>query len=541
MSQSQTQRKDRDALLESAVTPISSANAALLRNNQQEDTCTSLALHIKRQHSISSNSSDDDDADAGSTSNKRRRSLFSGDSFEDDNDAKLPATQPFNHSQDDSVAEDTAPKQSILVQDAGKGKTILELFPDETATAGKDVDIYSIGRDPSSSLVCDNKSISRHHADLLHDRRAGCFRFKAHNDCWVLRKNGKWEHIFPESVVPLDVQWSFRLLPNSKHAPESGVEFCLGVFQKPAVTEPCGSASMDEQYLELLRMIKNKGVRQDNKKGPNRTLRDPSTLQINLANDDDNDLLPITTLRKIFPQAAILEAVWYLRGENHIYFLQKHNQKFWDKQARHDGWLGLNYGLLTKYPQDANTQQLSSINQLEERVLKPLCDGETSRNMLCTLSKPGEPTVQQACTSSVQFAVSGTNKDILDLTVTQRSSDVILGLPHDVIVWAIVLHLVRRDVRLRSERTLRAGQLNFIITGGGAHVYDINTANMEELLDRKPIPNVRPYLVVDESCAEQEMMELAKTYDDNKDVVKLRAACYTKDSCHPKMDIEQAV
>jgi thymidylate synthase len=199
--------------------------------------------------------------------------------------------------------------------------------------------------------------------------------------------------------------------------------------------------------------------------------------------------------------------------------------------------------LLTSYPIAGKP----AINQLEKKVLDPLCQGKSSRNMVCTLCKPGEATIQQACTSSVQFTVSHDNS--LDLTVTQRSSDVILGLPHDVIVWSTILHLVRREVHMRTkgQRNLQAGYLNFCISAGGAHVYALNFQNMETLLDREPKPGVLPHLVVDDSVSSLGMLELARTYDDDdhyleRKYAKLRVAGYGDTTCfHPRVEVKQAV
>jgi thymidylate synthase len=270
-------------------------------------------------------------------------------------------------------------------------------------------------------------------------------------------------------------------------------------------------------------------------------LRDQVTLSINLHDDNEGDrnLLPVTTLRKLYPMAAILEAIWYLRGENHIRFLQKHGQKFWDKQARDEGWVGLNYGLLTYYPSGCSGK---SINQLEEKVLMPLCAGKKSRNMVCTFCKPDEDTLQEACTSSVQFTVSTNNS--LDMTVTQRSSDAILGLPNDVFVWSIILHLVRREVRLRTKGNiqLKAGRLYFCIAAGGSHAYDINSESLKILLEREPKKGVMPHLIIDESLKDVGMMALARDYDknfENREVVKLRVEDYV--DYHPRLTIEQAL
>jgi thymidylate synthase len=85
-------------------------------------------------------------------------------------------------------------------------------------------------------------------------------------------------------------------------------------------------------------------------------------------------------------RATIVEAMFfYLRGEDNIALLQKHRCSFWDNQADVNGQIGLNYGLLSNFPQ---AKGRPPINQLETRVISKLVKEECSRNMTCILLKP---------------------------------------------------------------------------------------------------------------------------------------------------------
>jgi Thymidylate synthase len=242
--------------------------------------------------------------------------------------------------------------------------------------------------------------------------------------CWIMSKeNGQqWKEISPKSSHPVHVDETFRLLPiNPKN--NKNVVMIMNMMMMPpcsnnnSIDEPCvrftlcqvnpvGSASFDQQYLKLLHCISNKGKLQDNKKGKNWTLAEPYSLEVDLRCDTKN-LLPIATLRCLHQgRPSIMEALWYLRGEDHIRFLQCQQQHFWDQQAdqERDGWVGYNYGLLTNY---------DGVNQLQSNVIERLVQkndssssSEASRNMVCTLTKPNEDTVQNACTCGVQFSVT---------------------------------------------------------------------------------------------------------------------------------------
>lgn len=299
-----------------------------------------------------------------------------------------------------------------------------------------------------------------------------------------------------------------------------------------------GSASFDQQYKLLLETIRDCAHVQENKKGSNMTLGSCFGLEINLSNESaENDglgkfLLPVTTLRSLYgARPAIVESMFYLRGEENITFLRANGQKFWDKQADDKGFIGLNYGLLTCFPQPNNEPP---INQLESKVIQKLVKHECSRNMVCSLMKPGECTTQEACTASIQFSVNKeSGREVLDMTVNQRSSDVILGLPHDICCWSIILHLVRREVFRRSRRRLAAGRIFFIIAAGGAHVYDINKDAFEELLQRKPILlDDSPELLVETDVG---MFDMAQNY--KAEMVRVKG--YT--SHHPAIRIKQAL
>mmetsp|Transcript_474 Transcript_474/g.764 ORF Transcript_474/g.764 Transcript_474/m.764 type:complete len:496 (+) Transcript_474:182-1669(+) len=390
---------------------------------------------------------------------------------------------------------------------------------------------FLIGRDRQNDFVVHNKHVSREHCVLFYQDDDLHLQPEL-KSCWVETKTGKWQEIKPREKWRLPLGSSFRLLEASKKSvcheiPK--IQFCVSQ-QMNSIPK-----HIDPQYLGLLRTIERNGKEQTNKKGSNKTLPQPYTMEIDLSSDDpDKIVLPIVSLRKIWHQGSKIEALWYLRGEDHIKFLQANKCSFWDAQARGESFVGLNYGLLTNVPLRDGT----SFNQLETNVIDKLVAGKSSRNMCCSMSNPNEKTEQEACTSSIQFAASDGR---LDLTVTQRSSDVILGLPHDVIVWSIISHLVRREVNRRSKGKirLRAGTLYFTISAGGAHVYKLNEASCMELLSREPIPNVQPHLVI--HGEDEGIFEIAQKYTTNG-MTQLRVAGYSnKDAYHPSMKIDQAI
>ena len=158
-----------------------------------------------------------------------------------------------------------------------------------------------------------------------------------HKPCWISEEGGAWQKVRPSSKVRLSMGSAFRLLPPTtltEHQRVQKVQFFI-------VKSVAQSLNVDQQYLLLLRTIEREGKPQKNNKGTNLTLPRNFTLEIDLASKDGlKDLLPIITLRRIYHQMSKIEAIWYLRGEANIKFLQDNKCSFWDAQADGDGFLG---------------------------------------------------------------------------------------------------------------------------------------------------------------------------------------------------------
>ena len=446
--------------------------------------------------------------------------------------AFLPLTQTIQYTQDDWACVPTEANRFGHLEDA---------HHKNNPAINVETSCFTIGRDDECDLVSNDERVSREHCILEFDEYETCTLI-AKRMCWVYttgtEEDGRsWDTVLPDETMTLVSGQNFRLLPpgSSKDAKSPGIQYVLYIAKFPSPKHQfSGSYSFDVQYLNLLKAIQREGDFQENKKGSNKTLRRSFTFNIDLSDESDRNILPLTFVRSLYGgRAAIFEAIWYLRGEDHVKFLQENKNHFWDKQCSDDGWLGLNYGLLTNFPQRDGRR----VNQLEETVLSRLCRKEKSRNMVCMLVKPGEATNQVACTSSIQFSVSEDGEygvERLDLTINQRSSDAMVGLPHDVVVWSIILHLVRREVALRTsgKRTLAAGNLNFIISAGGAHVYSLNADECEMLLERKPKDCHQPYLEIE---SDEPLFSLTKNFDARK----FRIHDYT--GFHPAIKLRQAV
>lgn len=423
-----------------------------------------------------------------------------------------------------SQVSDQAPEeQCALVADERSGVIL-------TVGAGG----LSIGRGEDCDVQLSGDEVSRAHAQLLLTSQGLVLR--ARNKSVFVRRGEVWEELPAGEETRIEEQQRWGLLRKSNRYRVRSVP--------PLCKVGSGSGSFDAGYSRLLCRVLAEGELQRNRKGVNRTLSKAAfTLDIDLeppsplAPPEDPafetlGLVPLTTLRFLAAKPGLVEALWYLRGEATIDFLRRHKCRFWDAQASVDGVVGLNYGLLTRWPQAEGGR----LNPLEKDVITPLCKrrGEPSRNLIVSLVHPSQATVQPACTSSAQFSVRGGS---LDLALQQRSSDVILGLPHDAYVWSVILHLVAREVRRRTdgEVALSAGRLSIHLPAGSAHAYAVNEDALRELSRRAPKGGVAPRVLLRRDAPG--LFELA-ALDDSP--AMLRVEGYDDSCCHPRIVVAQA-
>ena len=281
------------------------------------------------------------------------------------------------------------------------------------------------------------------------------------------------------------------------------------------VTDTTARTSFDQQYRRMLRTIlRAPCLTAGQRRGPTREAQQSSQkIVIDLRGTDDCAMpLPGSSLRWINKRPIPTELLWYLRGDDNVAYLQRHGVRFWDADADENGFLGMNYGLMTNFDGKRGPEIVEN-NQLEG-VIQNLCAGKIeSRNNIVTLCNPDSSTRQAACTSSFQVkGHSGTNT--LDMTVNQRSSDVAIGLPFDIVIWSMLLHLICREVELRTRASaeplkLSAGTLTFEIVS--AHIYLKNEGAAVELLKRAIIPareTEQPHLRIDDSKRDVSMFML---------------------------------
>jgi thymidylate synthase len=176
---------------------------------------------------------------------------------------------------------------------------------------------------------------------------------------------------------------------------------------------------------------------------------------------------PLLTLRKTAWKSALREMEWFLSGSCNINDLHPSVHKWWKPWATENGTIPNNYSVQFRYSAGAaDDGQIGETDQIQylEHAIK---EHPFSRRSVITTWNTTEMTSKQTpitnCHGTViQAFVNPDNS--LHLTMYQRSSDMILGMPHNWIqYWALLMYLAHKGGR-------EVGTFTWI--GGDCHIYE---------------------------------------------------------------------
>jgi len=211
----------------------------------------------------------------------------------------------------------------------------------------------------------------------------------------------------------------------------------------------------EQQDLDLVKRIKENGYPAKATKGPHKQL---TNALITL----EPDVLPLLTVRKMYPKGIVGELKGFLNNADTHQKLQKYGCNFWG------AWAGssIDYAKLLHC--------FNGVNQLE-RCIASLKKPDSSRKVVISLWDPASDTLQPPCVMHYQWLKRG---DYLDMIWSQRSVDVMIGLASDMMSAWLFNQVMAREVGLKPGKVYM--QL------GAVHIYDAHMPQVEVLLTRKP-------------------------------------------------------
>ena len=191
---------------------------------------------------------------------------------------------------------------------------------------------------------------------------------------------------------------------------------------------------------------------------------------------------PILTGKKISFNAARTELLWILNGRTDLKYLEDNGVKYWrpdyERSGRTDETLGPVYG---KQWRDFN-----GVDQLEKLVHSIKANPNSRRLMVSAWNPVDMPDmVLPPCHYAFQVYI---NNGVIDLIWQQRSADVFLGLPYDIVMYGLLLEMLAKGAKLEAGKLI--GQL------GDCHLYNNHFDQAKIYLDRSK--RALPFLHLDQ-------------------------------------------
>ena len=247
----------------------------------------------------------------------------------------------------------------------------------------------------------------------------------------------------------------------------------------------------EEQYLNLIRDILEKGSLESGRNGNTLSIFG-GAMHFSL----ENNKIPILTTKKVAWKTCFKELLWFIKGSTDNKELNQNGVHIWDGNATREFLdsrnlterkvddLGPIYGFQWRhfnapYTNSECDYSGEGIDQLK-MIIDALKDPtqRNSRRLVmsswnpCQLNEMALP----PCHIIAQFNVSHGNK--LSCSMYQRSGDVGLGVPFNILSYSLLTHLLAKHCGLEP--------FEFVYFLGNAHIYDEHVEILYKQLERKP-------------------------------------------------------
>ena len=231
--------------------------------------------------------------------------------------------------------------------------------------------------------------------------------------------------------------------------------------------------NIENEYKVLISEILHRGLDKEDRTGTGtksvfgRTIRHDMSLGF-----------PILTGKKISFNAARTELLWILQGRTDLQYLEDNGVKYWrpdyERSGRTDETLGPVYG--------KQWRNFDGVDQLANLV-NAIRINPWSRRLLVSAWNPVDmdDMVLPPCHYAFQVYI---NNGVIDLMWQQRSADVFLGLPYDIVMYGLLLEMLAKGSDLIPGQLI--GQL------GDCHLYNNHLEQAEIYLNRskRALPQV---------------------------------------------------
>lgn len=271
--------------------------------------------------------------------------------------------------------------------------------------------------------------------------------------------------------------------------------------------------SGESGYIDLIRRIIYTGEE--------RTTRNAKVYSVfgaTLTFDMSNGTIPIITTKKVSFKNVFHELMFFLCGITDTKYLEQRGVNIWkgnttreflDQRGLFDyreGVIGPGYGFQwnhfgAEYKGPDYDYTNEGINQIDE-CIDTIRNDPTSRRILFSSWNPVDfgRMALPPCHIMFQFYVRNVNGvKYLDGQLYQRSADVMLGVPYNILSYSLLLYMVAKVT------DLKVGKLHMCF--GDVHIYDNHMDGAREQIGRTPyafpkfeingVKSIREYTIED--------------------------------------------
>ena len=260
-----------------------------------------------------------------------------------------------------------------------------------------------------------------------------------------------------------------------------------------------------KQYLDLLKLVKETGIKKEDRTGTGTISIFGHQMRFNL-----QDGFPLMTTKKVNLDSIIHELLWFIRGDTNIRYLAQNGVNIWNDWP-FQSWLN-ETGQADQFPMHSKEwkemmktfvetviadegfasqygdlgpvygkqwRDFEGVDQLEQ-VIEDIKNSPDSRRLIVSAWNPKDIPVMiksglPPCHTLFQFYVSNGR---LSCQLYQRSADVFLGVPYNIASYALLTLMIAKVSGLEPGE--------FVHSFGDTHIYLNHLEQVNEQLSRDP-------------------------------------------------------
>jgi len=252
-----------------------------------------------------------------------------------------------------------------------------------------------------------------------------------------------------------------------------------------------GYPTIDDDYLDLLERILEKGDRRETRNGTTISIFSEK-ISVDLSRG-----FPLLTTKKVFFNGIVHELLWFIKGQTDSKLLEEKKVNIWKGNTSKEfleksnlpydegiggpiyGFQWRHFGERYEYESDGIIQFTKGLDKGFDQlqfIIDEIKTNPSSRRLYLSGWNPNQ--LDQMCLPpchvSYQFYVQNGK---LSCQMYQRSADVFLGLPFNIASTALLTHLIAATTKLQ------VGKIHICI--GDAHIYEEHLDAVKEQLGKR--------------------------------------------------------